>query len=70
MQQLITLRLDVSPLIYHQQSGALSHSSSSRDLAYTHTLIHTHSVARMFFLEQSRFPDYPGLMHSVASVDV
>lgn len=42
MQQLITPRLDVSPLIYHQQSGALSHSSDGRELANTHTNTHIH----------------------------
>lgn len=40
MQRLIMLRLDVSPLIYHQQSGALSHCSNSTDLANTHTRSH------------------------------
>ena len=56
MQQLITLRLDVSPLIYHQQSGALSHSQNSSKLANTHT--HIGRVARMLFPEQSRSTDY------------
>lgn len=43
MQQLITVRLDVSPLIYHQQSGAVSHSWYHKELARTHINTHTHT---------------------------
>lgn len=72
MQQLITLRLDVSPLIYHQQSGSLSHSSNSRELAAAHTC--TGRLARMLFLERGRSPDYPELIFScslsLAAADV
>lgn len=50
MQRLITLRLDVSPLISHQQSGTLSHSSNCRKLANAHK--HTHTSTRFVTCSQ------------------
>lgn len=59
MQQLITVRLDVSPLIYHQQSGTLSHGSHGRKLANTYA---HRSCSEDALLAQSRSPDYPKLI--------
>lgn len=59
MQQLIKVRLDVSPLIYNQQSGTLSHSSYSRKLANTNA---HGSCSKDALLAQSRSSDYPKLI--------